>query len=795
MTMSVSLLSQERSYEKVEFGDFTLEAGKSISVKFKQKDADTRQIRLVFEARLEWADLGGYTNGFLVSVNGSGLHGSRLLNKPLHYKTRSGGGNDWCGMDDGSWFLMYSPDFSDAIQTNRKFIYGLYEKEQEPYRFVIDLTGLTQHVGENVVTFSHYMKVALRNVHVEFDSQFKPRRNVVAKETPAPTGAIPDCRLQGQARSPITAKVSTRSVESFYNRALLELEGIGRTFGLTTKVNCRPKGRFTYAIYNNGIGGDFNTGEFEFSRRTRIFDGRIQFTDTFKNLRNEPTGVIFENTLALPSTPDKMLFHGMEIMLDEVGSPTNPTLAAFFGKDCAAIVLEDDISREQACLARGENTIGIRDRNLGLPPNGSHTIVWSIYLLRDSDYYRFINRVRDDWGSNYTIDGPFSFPYGAGSGETPVFYWDAQAPVTERAVRDYLARRPVKHIITHVTGDYTVGPDSDHPRLGHGAPLTTPHYKWWQDSTRNMTAALRKYAPDVNVYAYLHKNLCAKIKGDTEFTDSLANDYTSRELMKKESYRRYIPTRDNAYGKALRDTYHYLVEDIGANIYMDEICLGVTTWQQFPEWDGCTLDIDEKTHAVKGKLTIPTLLVRPFLDEMCDYLASRNRRLIANGAPSFRSLANRNALFFTEEGMGVGGLFSMHLTTPLGFCYKHGEQGFAHYLMSMSCGLPCFIHSGDWSLHTFPMTPMELHSGYIICKERIITTVSGVFGWNDASDAVCFVYDRKGNSVNADEFVKRTGQGGNIAYEIRIPSGCLVIIVKKGQPDLSMTNDSIKKGE
>ncbi len=120
-------ISQERNYEEQKFGDFTLEAGKTIQVAFKQKDADTRQIRLVFEARLDCKDLGGYANGFKIAVNGSELHGSRLLNKPLRYKTRSGGGNVWCGLEEGSWMLMYSPDFSDKIKTDRTFVYGLYE--------------------------------------------------------------------------------------------------------------------------------------------------------------------------------------------------------------------------------------------------------------------------------------------------------------------------------------------------------------------------------------------------------------------------------------------------------------------------------------------------------------------------------------------------------------------------------------------------------------------------------------------------------------------------------------------
>jgi len=138
--------------EVIEFrGCRRIEKGEQCELVFAQKDADTRQMRLVFEARFDWSSLGGYAPGLHLSINGQPLVGARLLNKPLEYKTRNGGGNRWAAPDGASYFVMYSGDFSDEIQTNTDYMYGLYEQEQEPYRFVLDLTGLTQHVGDNRV--------------------------------------------------------------------------------------------------------------------------------------------------------------------------------------------------------------------------------------------------------------------------------------------------------------------------------------------------------------------------------------------------------------------------------------------------------------------------------------------------------------------------------------------------------------------------------------------------------------------------------------------------------------------
>ena len=111
---------------------------------FRLQDAETRQVRLHLEARFDWETLFGYTHGLRLTVNGQGVTGNRLLNKPLAYKTRSGGGSQWAPVDGNVYNIMYSPDFSDQIKTDTSFKYGLYEDDQEPYRFVFDLSGLTQ---------------------------------------------------------------------------------------------------------------------------------------------------------------------------------------------------------------------------------------------------------------------------------------------------------------------------------------------------------------------------------------------------------------------------------------------------------------------------------------------------------------------------------------------------------------------------------------------------------------------------------------------------------------------------
>jgi hypothetical protein len=83
--------------------------------------------------------------------------------------------------------------------------------------------------------------------------------------------------------------------------------------------------------------------------------------------------------------------------------------------------------------------------------------------------------------------------------------------------------------------------------------------------------------------------------------------------------------------------------------------------------------------------------------------------------------------------------------------------------------------------HMFPFTPIELHEGYVIGKERILSNRSGQFGWRDASDFQAFVYDPKGKATGAYPVQKVTSDGKTRA-EVRIPRGYSVAIVRKGPP-------------
>jgi hypothetical protein len=75
--------------------------------------------------------------------------------------------------------------------------------------------------------------------------------------------------------------------------------------------------------------------------------------------------------------------------------------------------------------------------------------------------------------------------------------------------------------------------------------------------------------------------------------------------------------------------------------------------------------------------------------------------------------------------------------------------------------------------YMFPITPLELHEGYIIGKERIVTNRSCMFGWDDTAKHEVHVFDNTGHEVLLDKLPKGTvaktyQKDGKTWAEIRI---------------------------
>ena len=90
-------------------------------------------------------------------------------------------------------------------------------------------------------------------------------------------------------------------------------------------------------------------------------------------------------------------------------------------------------------------------------------------------------------------------------------------------------------------------------------------------------------------------------------------------------------------------------------------------------------------------------------------------------------------------------------------------------------------HTGCPSLTSkmFPFTPIELHGGWFVGKERILTAVSGEFGWRGERPEVdVFVFDELGREVKDYPYAGRDSNVGRI-FTLELKPGHCAALVKR----------------
>jgi hypothetical protein len=80
--------------------------------------------------------------------------------------------------------------------------------------------------------------------------------------------------------------------------------------------------------------------------------------------------------------------------------------------------------------------------------------------------------------------------------------------------------------------------------------------------------------------------------------------------------------------------------------------------------------------------------------------------------------------------------------------------------------------------YMYPITPLELHQGYVIGRERIVTKRSGLFGWADRSEHEVHVFDHQGREVqeHPTPLVERDGK---TYTELRLPEAWSAVVIRQ----------------
>jgi hypothetical protein len=737
------------------------------------------QVRLDMEARIDWPDLAGSNPWLRVAVNGNFLTADQLLNKrPEFMLPKRGLDMTWVTGD--RWRVLFAPNFEDANAS------GDYDAKDEPYHFVWDITRLVKP-GENTLQIQN-LKVLpqpttmiLRNARVEVGKAIAPPP--ADKVLPAPTGPLPSFISDGKAQN-VPMQIGLAQ-----DGGLLLKTG-GKEFSIKTQTSL-PNGKWQETAgrtpgqksqtLKSGQSGNVNwkTAQYDFKREVKVFGDHVNISDTLTNRTADLIGVIVRHHLQFPTPPASLLVAGRPAQVATASSlaiSEHPSVFAQWPELGLGLIAEDDVFRVHIKSFNDADGMGLADEQLGIPANSSVTLEWNIYPAPKTassagDYWDFVNAVRRDWGSNYTIPGPFGF--------APRFKPDLPA--------DWYADWARSRGLKIICGGIAQYPDG---KYAHGtgilfAPEFVAREKAWIEK---MHAA----APEVKVLAYFHAQANTEPDGETKYADSYLLNDKGEHIGYPFEYRvpLYLPTRENSYGKALWKYVHTALDEMKVDgLYWDEMTYSVLEYSQPGPWDNRTVIIDPQTHAVTGKRTSVPLVMQPLQLEISKYLCDNGKYLMANGQPMTRTLLQEKIVRFVEC-QSYQRLLDTHFASPIGlgnhFMEKNQADTARHIRDMLAYGALYYADTiyqekpPTWPFLSvmFPITPVELRAGMVLGAERIQTARSGRFGWPDGSAADVYVIDAGGNRVTNPQ-VKETIENGKRLYDVRMPSDHFAVLVKK----------------
>ena len=730
------------------------------------------QVRLSLEARIDRNRLAGSNHWLRVAVNGTYLTKPDLLNKVNEFKLRRGIDLLWVKGD--RWRVLYSPDFQAAI-VQKDNVYAC--PDADPYRFVWDVTRYVQP-GANTLRIQHLhvlvkpSTLVLRNVKVEVGKPISAPTDDAA--APAPTGALPTYVAKSPQEVPIDVVVSrVGAVRVHVGKWIFE---VGTRTGL-------PGGRWQEAegaeVAELAEPGDsasvkWETPIYRVERRATLRPDHLHVADTFRNLTSKLIGIIVEHRYPWPTRmTEEVRVSGRPAFGEKTQSlnSAHPSVFAGWRGMGFGLVAEDDLFRVHCLSFSDREGMGLKDRMLGVEPGREVTLEWSAYPVPQGDYWDFVNAVRRNWDTNFTIPGPFCFV-----GSYREKGWSG--PQWAEWVRSRGLRLVCGGIAKYPNGKYAHGTGIEH------APNYVSREADW-------VSKLHAAAPEVKVFSYFHAQCCTEPGGEEKYADSRLIDAKGVHLNYPYRYSLplYLPTRENTYGKALWGYVGACLDTVRVDgLYWDEMSHSVLRFAEHAPWDGCTVLINGKTHEVIRKTTSVPLIMQPLKLEIVRHVRERGKLLMANTQAATRTMLRQKIVRFVETG-SYSAVANTHLGCPLGLGNHHPEKTHADSTLNIRrileyggvyYGHIYYRDPAPWNCTAvmFPITPVELREGVVLGQERIHTARSGRFGWPDGAAAEVYVVNSEGARAEA-RMVRELSEKGRRLYEIRMPSDHFAVLVKR----------------
>lgn len=753
--------------------------GKSRQFGFGTVPQANTTVLLKIKSRMDLKSLLGSLHFLRLTLNGheiaptKGRFLSRLVNKPLSSPVTPDLTVPW--YDAGSWNVLYAPDFK-AAYSQKYYV-------DDPYLYVFDVTDLTNPVADNRLEITNTASESFVTSHNFFNNKLDMVIGSLEIETRQ--GASPMMAAAESTLPPVVNHGEPAAGPAKYRGTLFDNGGFSLEIN---KQSYNFSSAFSYpdAGFNQLGSRSDNSGQKGWKvakkgnaiiaqspgytiLRTVNFGSRcVEISDAITNRHKDTQfGLSVRNEMDIThlSGEEIRLAGNPDPALDIYHSYGNPSVYVRTGKIGIGMIAEDAVFRNQDLLYThvDEKTkqyiAGIRTDMLRLAPGETYTLKWAVYPVAGPDFYDFMNLVRQDWGANYTAQG------------TWLWGMHALAVLSPDEIKATIKRQGISTVIANDWVEWQPNANGTQ-RIGYGTDVFSDYWKDRRQQIRDDAEKIRQAAPGIKILAYY--NTMRESADDTlqRFPDSLqinsgnkptATIWTSTGA--KNTTYLMVPTLQNNFGKAMQDVARRYMDDLGMDgLYWDE--MEGTAFNEIlntytNNFDGHSCLLDPKTWKIKQQVGIIPLSSKDFEDKIVELVQSKNGILLGNGPTGRKSTLRYHVQRMTEIQHNDYYAYEGLLQTPLG--YISWADGWKDYLDAFkSAMIPAMGFSQKLPViagHLFPFTPIELHSGYLLGKERIIATHSGNFGWSRQRQlAAVYRFDENGKISNGEDVTRIGGE-------------------------------------
>lgn len=743
--------------------------------------AGRNSVHLEIKCRMNASSTAGSAFFLKVFWNGTEVRPSkrrdvrRLTNRPLISPVAPSLTAPWYGA--GGWRVVYASDF-DA-PGRESFYHG------DPCTLVFDVTDMTKLDGGNQikivntagttqkVTAVSTGELVLGALAVRLESGHR-----TTAQTPStvigvekPSAAAPGFSIEVHDGGGFSITLGTRKFDLMSS---FSYPNAGWNKFVPARTPDR-NGQHGWSCGKRKAGQSevvFAAGpDYRIERRVRVTGRRVEVLDSITNAHGgAPLGLMLRHELSLPGkdVPPVRIAGNPDPEVNEYYSPGNPSVHVAL-PDCGiGLICEDDLFRNQARLYFADPmtgrppVVGLRTDMLRLAPGETYTVRWSVYPLASSDYYDFINLVRADWGANTKVEGAWLWGYDP----------DAVLAMKDRELRDQFDRLGIRIAIV---GGGWIDRTSNPRRIGFGAGVLDDYWKDYRRRIRESAVKIRRACPGARVLVYYNSQRDTSERGPERFRDSWLADSAGR-LQSTDWNGRFNPaysmvaTMENSFGAAMLEVADRYMEELKADgLYWDEM---ESTRFGAPEIaynlpDGHSCLIDVKTHTISREIGITPLLGESHRLAVIQRVRKKGGLILGNGPACTRSMLASGIQRMVEIQHNDVWSYEGNLQTPLGYLSTRKTAEDTVRALKQACLPVAQAYEGQAAARFFPFTPVELHPGYLLGRERIIAAHPGNYGWRDTRSLVridCF--DRAGRPID-DRFETRIAREARTEVSLR----------------------------